>query len=329
MPNTNPLPCSNSVMVYNATSGEIVFLDTGNYPGQSNYCNETVTWLHSAENWTVVSTSQVDPLGPLPVRSQQGMGFDNSSLTDGYCVVLFGGQGGSETAGVLDDTWTASSVTAPVWTKQTPGTTPFGRYRHSMANLDGYGTLMFGGSNVLNFLQETWLWSGGNGGDWVQLTPGTVPPVRVDFAMAGNVVASPTPPNVLMFGGKGTATSLGDTWVWVGNANGNWVLQTPAVSPPPLSGACMAYDVTHSTYVLFGGENSEGLITPPTTWLWTGGNGGNWAEVVMPNGTGPAARVGAQMAWDGTQIVMFGGYGTASNVFQDTWGWNGSTWTQL
>jgi hypothetical protein len=317
MPNHNPLRCSNSVMVYNGT--EIIFLDTGNYPGQSNYLNETVTWLHSAEDWTVVSTSQVDPLGPLPVRIQQGMALDGSSTE----VVLFGGQGGSEAVGVLDDTWTCS--TSNVWTKQANGTVPFGRYRHSMALLEGVGALMFGGSNVLNFLEETWLFSGGNGGNWTQLAPATVPPARVDFCMAGATGAT----NVLMFGGKSSAVSFEDTWMWVNGASGNWVLQTPAVSPPALSSACMAYDTTHSTYVLFGGESAEGLLAPPTTWLWTGGPGGNWSQVVMPNGTGPAARVGAQMAWDGTQVVMFGGYGTASNVFVDTWGWNGTTWTQL
>ncbi len=328
MPNHNPLPCSQSVMVYNGTL--IAFLNTGNYPGQSNYLNETLTWLHSAEDWTNESTDAtngVDPLGPLPVRIQQGMALDGSTSGGTSTVVLFGGRGGSETVGVLDDTWTWETNVNPAgaWTKQPTGTTPFGRYRHSMALLEGVGALMFGGSNVLNFLEETWLYSGGNGGNWTQLTPGTIPPARVDFSMAGATGAT----NVLMFGGKSSAVSFEDTWMWVGSSTGNWVLQTPAVSPPALSSSCMAYDTTHSTYVLFGGETAEGLLAPPTTWLWTGGNGGNWSSVVMPNGTGPAARVGAQMSWDGTQIVMTGGFGTASNVFSETWGWNGTTWTQL
>jgi hypothetical protein len=211
MPNHNPLRCSKSVMVYNGT--EIVFLDTGNYPGQANYLNTTYTWLHSAEDWTNESTDAtngVDPLGPLPVRSQLAMALDGSTSGGTSTVVLFGGQGGSETAGVLDDTWTWETNVNPAgaWTKQAVGTVPFGRYRHSIALLEGVGALMFGGSNVLNFLQETWLFSGGNGGNWTQLTPGTVPPVRVDFAMAGATGTT----NVLMYGGAGTATNLDVGW---------------------------------------------------------------------------------------------------------------------
>lgn len=311
MPGTNPLSCSHAEMVYSTSASKILLLDTGNYPGQSNYLNETVTWSGDAftGNWTIVSTSQIDPLGPLPVRSQFGMGYDSSSTE----IVMFGGQGGSETAGIFQDTWTWNGT---VWQQQTPGTSPFGRYRHQMADLHGVGTLMFGGSNVLNFLEETWLWQGGVGGNWTQLSPGVVPPARVDFAMAGSSAAT----IILMYGGKGTNSCFGDTWIWSGTATGDWIHQTPGTQPPYLADSCMCYDASNSTFVMFGGQTDDGLL-PPETWIWTGGNGGNWT--LAKPAVSPPGRVGAQMSYDGTHVIMFGGYGTAQNLFNHTWVWEG------
>ena len=321
MPGTNPLPCSHSTMVYNTS--KIVLLDTStgrgsvNGPGTTgNFLNVTYTWSGDSTtgNWTLASTdltNDIDPLGPLPVRNLQGMGYDSGSTE----VVLFGGAGESEAAGVFNDTWTYSS--AGVWAKQTPGTSPFGRYRHQMADLHGIGVLMFGGSNVLNFLEETWLWTGGAAGNWTQLTPGVVPPARVDFAMAGSTAAT----NVLMYGGKNSNQTLGDTWMWVGTSTGDWVQQTPAVSPPALSEACLAYDAANTQYVLFGGQTDDAFNTPQT-WVWTGGNGGNW-HLTTP-AVSPSARIGAQMAYDGTHVIMFGG-ANEYNVLNETWMWTGGT----
>jgi hypothetical protein len=256
------------------------------------------------------------------------MALDGSSTE----IVLFGGEGQSSEAGVLFDTWTWDTNVNPAgaWTLQAPALSPPGRFRHQMANLHSTGALMFGGCNVLYPFEDTWLWSGGNGGNWTQLTPGVTPPARMDFAMAGSTDAT----NVLMFGGVQNGDSLlDDTWMWVGSASGDWVKQTPAVSPPAMSLSVMCYDHSNSSYVLFGGAGTEGLIGPQT-WVWTGGNGGNWA-LCQPAVT-PPARVGAQMAFDGTNVIMFGGYGTASNVFDETWMWVGGgspattgNWVQL
>jgi hypothetical protein len=320
MPGTNPLPCSHSVMALRV-GHEIVLLDTSTGRGAStgpgttgSFFNETVTWSGDSTtgNWTVVSTSGVDPLGPLPVRADTGMDFDGTNM------VLFGGRGESEAAGVFNDTWLWSGT---AWTKATPGTSPFGRYRHEISKLNGVGALMFGGCTVLNLLEETWLWNGSN---WSLLAPGTVPPARTDFAMAGSSAAT----NILMFGGKGTNACLNDTWMWVGTASGNWVQQTPAVSPPALAECAMAYDAANSQYVLFGGRTDE-AFSGPQTWVWTGGNGGNW-HLTTP-AVSPSVRVGAQMAYDGTHVIMFGG-SSEYDVKGETWMWTGGTngnWVQL
>jgi hypothetical protein len=319
MPATNPYRVCNSTMAQNGTgTGTVLLLDTAYYPGASNYFNETVTW--NGSNFTIVSTSQVDPLGPLPVRSNHGMSFDG-----GTHIILFGGQGGSETAGVLEDSWSWNGTT---WTKLAPTVVPFGRYKHVMTSLFGVGAFMFGGTNVLNILNESWVYSTSTS-NWVQLTPAVSPPARTDCAMAGSTTAT----SVLLFGGKGTNSSFGDTYVFSGGLSGNWVKQFPAVSPPAMWGSSIAYDTTNAQWVMFGGASDEGLISPPTTYVYSGGTnglGGNWASYVMPNGTGPASRVGAQMCFDGTGCLLFGGYGN-SGVDGLTWRFNGvsKTWSQL
>lgn len=319
MPGTNPLPCSHSAMIYNGS--KIVLIDTATgkdiYFGAGttgSFFNETVTWSgdSTSGNWTVVSSSGIDPSGPLPVRSQMGMAFDGTN------VVLYGGRGESSTSGVFEDTWLYNGTT---WSQATPGTSPFGRYGHELANLDGVGTLMFGGTNVLNFLEETWLWNGSN---WSQLTPANTPGARVDFAMAGSTAAT----NVLLFGGKGTNSCLEDTWMWVGGSTGNWVQQFPSNTPPAMAESAMAYDAANSQFVMFGGRSDDNLLVPQT-WVWSGGNGGNW-HLATPANT-PSARIGAQMAYDGTHVLLFGGSGlTYPN--NETWMWTGGTngnWVQL
>jgi hypothetical protein len=312
MPATNPLRTSYSVMAYN--SSVVLLLDSGNYPGQANYLNQTNTW--NGTNWTVVSTqgNGIDPKGPLPCRINASGAFDGTNIT------IFGGEGQSETDGVLSDCWSYNGTS---WSQIALTNGPFGRYKHQMAHLHTVGALMFGGCTVGNLLQESWLY---NGTSFTQLFPATSPPARTNFAMAGSVASE----LILMYGGQGTNETFGDTWCWVGNSTGNWVRQAPTVQPPYMTSSAMAYDTAHNTFVMFGGDNGEGFGVP-TTWVWSGGNGGNWTSYTMANGTGPGNRMGCQMAYDGTGVILIGGVGTASDIGADTWRWNGATnvWAKL
>ena len=58
------------------------------------------------------------------------------------------------------------------------------------------------------------------------------------------------------------------------------------------------------------------------TWIW---NGSAWDRRDVP---GPPARYGHAMAYDGTGIVLFGGYRRLQDDLGDTWTWNGTTWAQ-
>ncbi len=94
----------------------------------------------------------------------------------------------------------------------------------------------------------------------------------------------------------------------------------------------MAYDAAASNVVLFGGQDSG--VGPDNvlgdTWVW---NGSTWTEEFPA--VSPPARDGATMTYDAAtgNVVLFGGLpGTSymcETCMNDTWAWNGSTWTEL
>lgn len=314
MTTTTPLRCANSVMAADpgASSGsQVVLLDTGNYPSYSTFLNET--WTFSGTNWTNTGATLISATGPLPGRINGCMAYD------GYNVMLFGGQGGSSTTGVLEDTWLWSGT---AWTKAAPATTPYGRYGQDCAYLVGTGVVMFGGENLLYQLLETWVWNG-NTQAWSQVTVanGAGPAARVGHCMAANSS------EVVLFGGQGTNSQFNDTWTFNGTT---WTQLSPATSPSVRSHACMAYDSTNSIWVMFGGTNEYDYFVD--TWTF---NGTTWTKVPpTANGVGPAGVIGAQMCFDpqSDTTIMYGGVSAATYYpSNQTWSFNGSTlvWTLL
>jgi hypothetical protein len=88
----------------------------------------------------------------------------------------------------------------------------------------------------------------------------------------------------------------------------------------------MAYDSARHVTVLFGGSDYAGRVLGDT-WEW---NGMTWTERAT---TGPLARRGATMAYDTARSVsvLYGGEninsGGSYTYLDDTWEWNGLTWT--
>lgn len=73
------------------------------------------------------------------------------------------------------------------------------------------------------------------------------------------------------------------------------------------------------------------LLMPLLALVVAGGYGLH--ATLASNGTGvggPAARSGATMAYDAARdvVVMFGGRGASGATFDDTWTWDGGSWTQ-
>jgi hypothetical protein len=190
-----------------------------------------------------------------------------------------------------------------------------------------YYTLLFGGSTAFQpgtTFGDTWVWRSG----WSQLSPAISPPARLGAGMAYD----PTTGTVVLFGGRndGNGVPFGDTWTWDGVT---WTEQFPRVSPSARS-APMAYDPLTQTVLLFGGigaSNGDYGGTPiGDTWEWNGRTQ-TWTQ--LSPATSPSPRW-ATLAYDALTktVVLFGGAnggGDCCNIYyNDTWTWNGVTWTQ-
>ena len=151
---------------------------------------------------------------------------------------------------------------------------------------------------------------------WRQVNVGG-PSARCDHAMAYDSKRNV----VILFGGSDKSNNyLNDTWHWDGHA---WSVVANA-GPSPRNDHALAYDSNRDVTVLFSGAISSGWAND--TWEW---NGINWSH---RSGSGPIGREMHAMAFDKArgEVVLFGGgrTGVTWTEYNDTWVWNGSTWTQ-
>lgn len=136
----------------------------------------------------------------------------------------------------------------------------------------------------------------------------------------------------VLFGGDGLKD---DTWEWDG---GNWteILPTDAEGdgrPAPRDGVRLVYDPIREKTIFIGGIRffPAGL---DETWEW---NGQSWNrrcdnQPVGDTCTLPPARANHGLVFDARRgkVVMFGGAGdiNLTTPKNDTWEWDGTTWTQ-
>lgn len=101
-----------------------------------------------------------------------------------------------------------------------------------------------------------------------------------------------------------------------------WVRSPASPSPSPRCCMGMAYDAaTHAT-LLFGGFTRYACFSD--TWIWRDG----WHQLAPA--TSPSARTSPAMAFDAAaeNVVLFGGVDGAGRPLNDTWTWDGNTWTE-
>ena len=185
--------------------------------------------------------------------------------------------------------------------------------------------VLFGGSNPLTGIRSTsatWEW---NGASWTQRTSGA-PSERKEAAMAFDSARGVC---VLFGGGTNVFQNeipFNDTWEWNGST---WTLRSgndPAATdrPLPVDNPVMVYDSFRRRMVLMGASERVGNQVNPLskTWEW---DGSNW----MAHAAVPPARYGPAMAYDPVRriTVLFGGVVPGSNHNNETWTWNGTTWT--
>jgi cysteine-rich repeat protein len=100
--------------------------------------------------------------------------------------------------------------------------------------------------------------------------------------------------------------------------------------PTPRMHAAITYDATRDRVVMFGGlsfDDNNNPVAVGDTWQW---NGNGWNQRGLDYG--PPPRVSAQMVYDAAvrAVVLFGGADAQiKGAFDDTWLWDGTSWSYL
>lgn len=149
-----------------------------------------------------------------------------------------------------------------------------------------------------------------------------MPPPPVPARRGGVYVYDPIRDAVVTFGGSNNVQHLGATWV----DNRELTFGPGQEVPAGRSHAASTFDVRRGEVLVFGGITSAGPVGE--TWTF---DGERWRDVTPGRGQPPVRRQHA-MAYDNAlrEVLMFGGRSSmGSEVFDDTWSWNGSRWRQL
>ncbi len=172
--------------------------------------------------------------------------------------------------------------------------------------------VIFGGSDGVTGLDDTWVWTGNS---WQERLPVTRPPGRSSAAMAFDQNLG----GIVLHGGHDGTSPVSDTWLWNGT---NWsdVSSSPALAS---YAAGMAFDPLRNVLVLYGGTTATGRS--PATWEF---DGTSWSNV--SGSSPPGYRSGHAMEFDSLngRIHMYGGQTPGGVETQDNWGYDG-TWVNL
>ncbi len=294
-------------MAYDAACGCTLLF--GGEDSNSRLLNDTWEW--DGSGWTnVTGQSLMTPAA----REGHTMAYD---AVRGV-VVMFGGY---DTTGSADaETW---EWTAGQWIQRTAASPP----PRCFAGMDFDSfrgrTVLYGGQdctgNMSHVAPDTDLWEW-DGATWTNPHPSGGPPSGLSgFGMAFDVQHAQS----VLFGGDTSATPgqlSGTLWTWDGTQWGT----TAASGPSARDWNCLAYDSSRKQVLSFGGRD-ESDNTLAETWAWTGTI---W-ENTTPGTTSPRARQNHAMAFDRNNgvTVLFGGAHSTGGLENDTWLWNGWSWT--
>jgi N-acetylneuraminic acid mutarotase len=263
--------------------------------------------LSDTWNWNGHAWAELPIAGPS-LRDDQAMIATGDSR-----VLLFGGEGLGTP--YLGDTWVWTDGKG--WTQRmVSGPSP--RAGAALAALGGK-IYLYGGTGSGGDLKDTWVWDDTS---WTQVpVSGPTPGTRYGHSMAtlGNTI--------VLFGNIGGYT---DTWTFDGTT---WTLAAPASAGPTgdpkglFESRCFQTLATlGDKVILFGGEQDANHVLNDT-WAW---NGTAWAQLSIANPP-PARFHGGTTTYDG-KIVLFGGAGaipTGPGFLDDTWTFDGTTWTEV
>jgi Galactose oxidase, central domain len=266
-----------------------------------------------ALTWAPVSP----PVAPPPL-AYASAAYDSDNQT----IVLFGG---SRSNGSLsNDTWVWDGST---WTDFSGSEVqaPPARMSASMAfDPKLHQLILFGGEGASGQpLGDTWAW---NGASWYEQTDqvtGPSPSPRQGAALAYDGAG-----HLVLFGGTGYADAPANA---PAEAPAPTTTSTTTTTVPPAAPTATSTTSTTTAIDDAAVQSTPGALSVlADTWTWTATG---WTPGPA---SGPPARSGAAMAFDGTdgETVLFGGESTPAGsispkLLDDTWSWNGKSWAHL
>jgi hypothetical protein len=303
---SSPGPRAGHVLVYEPGRHTCCLL--GGYQGKPP--RDEIIWRWNGSSWKVSGTNA--SAAPL-ARALGAAAFDDKLGK----LVYFGGlvlQTGKPTGDLwlLDgDTWDSNREGSP------------GPRDHHAAAYDSkrQRLIVYGGQNGdRSWISDTWEFDGKK---WhgIPTTPAApAPGARAHHAMAYDAARGRT----VLFGGIGAdGQHRDDTWEWDGT---RWT-EIKVAGPAARARHRMVFDAGRGVSLLFGGDTgnpSAGQWTlSDETWTW---NGAAWQK--LQPAASPSPRMAHALAYDADRrrVVLFGGQ-TADATVEETWEWDGQTWT--
>ena len=238
----------------------------------------------------------------MPELRQAAMVYDSTRRR----TLLFGGLANGVPS---DKTWEWDGTS---WLRRTPIVTPPARSGHALAyDSARQRMVLFGGTATTGItLTDTWEWDGAT---WLERTPSS--PLTLSGPPA--LVYDSLRARVLLIGASADKLA---TWAWDGTT---WT-QLTTTGAPARTGFSFAYDATRDRVVIFGGTRAG--VLQQDTWEF---NGTAWVRA-FPLNT-PTARNSHATTYDSVrqQVVLVGGVDATAKPLEDSWSYDGSTWTVL
>jgi hypothetical protein len=291
-------PVNNTIWMYGGTDDVTTFSDF---------------WRYDSGAWTEVVADGA-PVGCLSPTA--ALDTDRNKLV----VVCADAAAVYEWDGTAWKTITPAAKTVP----------PFHRFASMAYDQTLKKTVLFGGFDTTNYLDQTWLW---DGTAWSQ-QKNRPPTARTLAAMWYDPALKKT----VIYGGIGRLTTTdrvtrySDMWTFDGNG---WTQLNPSGGTPGMRyGAQTTIDPRSNHVLLFGGLRVDtNPPIPPSTmpdieqvyaddmFEW---DGSVWTQIHPANV--PPARENGRIAFDQTrnEMVMFGGY--AGHFLSDLWSYNPTNW---
>jgi hypothetical protein len=321
------------------------------YVGTSDTPNGGVDF-EGGENWAIASGQLVEAFSVtdtgFSVMNNSCAKYSARFVVDfaPATFTLFGGVGSGASGGLetLGDTWTwdgSQWSQAVIVSDAMAG--PTARSGASLVTLAS-SQYFFGGVEANGTCDgDLWRWDGVT---WTQVVAACPPADSgIECSPAPRAYAAIAPlPNqpssdggtvnkLVVFGGRSVGTGAtaheafaqGDTWTFDGTS---WTQVVPRTPSPPARWGATAFTF-NGKVVLFGGISAS--LTPlGDTWIWDD-QAQTWTQILQ-GATAPSARAWASQAPYGTatgpDVVLFGGT-NGQQDFDDTWTWDGASWSQV